>query len=329
MGRISSIGAVVAAAIAVAGCGSAGTVGDPSGLRLTTEPPGQGPAAVEPTAGRLGPATEIRTGERLRALSRGGRPDARPRTGTARRDGVGAGAACANAAIAPAAANLAAVTAATLCLLNGERADRGLPPLTANAKLASAATAYAQDLVAGQYFSHAGRDGSDVLERIERSGYVPDDADYALGENLAWGTGSLGTPGAIMVAWMNSEGHRANILDPDFREVGIGVAVGNPSAPDGLGATYATEFGVIEGGSGDDAPAAQQPAPATKQPSSSAKRKQEARKRRARARRHRARARRARAARAARAARHGGKRHNRGSKARRVKSRGPIAHIAI
>jgi hypothetical protein len=68
-----------------------------------------------------------------------------------------------------------------------------------------------------------------------------------LGENLAWGTGGLATPGAIMQAWMNSPGHRENILNPDFREVGIGVVAGNPAAADGYGATYATEFGAIEG----------------------------------------------------------------------------------
>jgi Cysteine-rich secretory protein family len=68
-----------------------------------------------------------------------------------------------------------------------------------------------------------------------------------LGENLAWGTGALATPGSIMQAWMNSPGHRENVLNPDYREVGVGVVAGNPAAADGLGATYATEFGVIEG----------------------------------------------------------------------------------
>jgi len=46
---------------------------------------------------------------------------------------------------------------------------------------------------------------------------------------------------------MHSKGHRANLLDPDYREVGIGVATGNPSARDGRGATYATEFGTVDG----------------------------------------------------------------------------------
>ena len=68
-----------------------------------------------------------------------------------------------------------------------------------------------------------------------------------LGENLAWGTGALATPRSIMQAWMNSAGHRQNILNREFREFGVGVAAGNPSARDGLGATYANEFGVLQG----------------------------------------------------------------------------------
>ena len=135
---------------------------------------------------------------------------------------------------------------ATLCMLNGERTDRGLAPLRPNAKLTGVATAYAQDLVTGSYFSHTGRDGSSAFDRIERSGYIPRFAGWVVGENLAWGTGELATPGAIMTAWMNSPGHRENILNPEFREIGIGVVAGNPAAADGLGATYATEFGVID-----------------------------------------------------------------------------------
>jgi uncharacterized protein YkwD len=151
--------------------------------------------------------------------------------------------------MAPTAASVSAMTTATLCLVNGARADNGLGALTPNAKLAATATAYAKDLVAGSYFSHDGRDGSSSLQRITRSGYVPAGAGYVLGENLAWGTGGLATPRSIMQAWMNSAGHRQNILNRDFREFGIGIAVGNPAAKNGLGATYANEFGVIQGGS--------------------------------------------------------------------------------
>ena len=245
MGRVvSTVVAAVIGALAVAGCGA--TTAATSPVRLSAPPAAGAPAAVEPTAGRLGDATVIRAGGPLRELSPGGRLDVRRRADAPRHDGVGAGAACPNPDLAPSAESLQVMTEATLCLLNGERADRGLAPLAPNDRLAAAATAYARDLVAGSYFSHTGRDGSGVLERVERTGYLTRDAGWMLGENLAWGTGGLATPGSIMRAWMNSPGHRDNILNPGYREVGIAVVTGNPAAADGLGATYATEFGAIE-----------------------------------------------------------------------------------
>jgi uncharacterized protein YkwD len=245
MGRlVSTVCAIAAGALALAGCGAQGAPTNAG--RLAVPAVDAGPAAVEPTAGRLGDATSVRAGGPLRELSLGGRMDLRRRGVAPRRDGVGAGAACPSPDAVPAPESLSAIAEATLCLLNGERADRGLAPLRPNEKLAVAATAYAEDLVAGSYFSHTARDGSGVVERIERSGYVPRDAAWVLGENLAWGTGGLATPGSIMQAWMNSPGHRDNILNPRYREIGIGVVAGNPAAADGLGATYATEFGALE-----------------------------------------------------------------------------------
>ena len=248
MGRsaIRTVTAVTAVgmALAVAGCGTAAAPDAPVAQAVA---PAAGPAAIEVTDGRLGGAISLRPGARPRELSPGGRPDVILRDhDRPRRDGVGAGAACSGPTTAPSADTLPAVTDVTLCLLNGERADRGLPPLAANPKLAAAATGYAQDLVDHSYFSHTGRDGSDLLQRIQRVGYIPRNAGWQLGENLAWGTGALATPGAIVQAWMNSAGHRANILQPGYREIGIGIVTGNPAQPDGAGATYATSFGVIE-----------------------------------------------------------------------------------
>jgi uncharacterized protein YkwD len=301
MGRVLFIAVVAVTGALAAGCG---TTND-GGVRVAAQVPASSPAAVEQTDGRLGDATTVRAGSGARELSAGGRLDVRERDDAPRRDGVGAGAACANPGIAPAADTLTATIDATLCLLNGERADRGLPPLAANAQLATAGTAYAQDLVAGSYFSHTGRDGSDVLDRIKRVGYIPRGAAWALGENLAWGTGALATPESIMQAWMNSPGHRDNILNAEYREIGIGIVLGNPAQADGAGATYATEFGVIEG----DAPAAAQHPRAKR-----------ARKRAKRA----AKARQARRLHAHAAGKGRGK-----SRDRRAKSGRPIAHIAI
>ncbi len=193
-----------------------------------------GSATVAPAAG-LGNATVVRAGRPPRELSLGV-------------SGPEPGAACANGALAPARATLDAMREATLCLLDRERADHDLAPLAPDPDLAATATAYAGDLVAGSYFSHTGRDGSSLSERVGRSGYIPATAGWALGENLAWGTGPLATPASIVQAWMASPGHRHTILNPDYREIGIGIATGNPVLRDGnIGATYATDFGGIDG----------------------------------------------------------------------------------
>jgi uncharacterized protein YkwD len=312
--RAVLLAVLAAGSLAAGGCGSGAS---------PSPPPEQPRAAVgvETTDGRLGDATEVRPGRATDELSRGGKPDLRERDDAPRRDGVGAGAACPNAELAPAAGTLPAVAEAALCLLNGERADRGLAPLAPNPHLTAAASAYAQDLVAGSYFSHTGRDGSDVLDRIERAGYLRGDRAWRVGENLAWGTGALATPGAIVRAWMNSTGHRGNVLNPAYREIGVGVVVGNPSRADGAGATYATEFGVIEGPS---AVAAAPKAPVAAAPKPQAKRGQRAGSKRSGARKRRA-ARRARLARRGHAAAKG---RGKGS-ARRVKARGPRARIAV
>ena len=129
----------------------------------------------------------------------------------------------------------------TLCLLNRERAARGLRPLRANAKLARAARAHARDMVVRHYFSHRSRNGASFASRIKRTGWTRSRRSYTVGENIGWAGGELATPREMVRAWMGSPGHRANILDRAFKQVGIGVANGAPSG--GSGATYAADFG--------------------------------------------------------------------------------------
>jgi uncharacterized protein YkwD len=103
-------------------------------------------------------------------------------------------------------------------LVNQERAHAGLAPLAANPVLAQAAESYAADMAAEDFFSHTGADGSDHIRRTEAAGYV----DWSfLGENLAAGQP---TPERVVAAWMKSPTHRANVLAPDAREIGIGHA---------------------------------------------------------------------------------------------------------
>jgi uncharacterized protein YkwD len=129
----------------------------------------------------------------------------------------------------------------TLCLLNRERAAHGVRALRADGKLARAARGHARDMVAQRYFSHDSRNGASFSTRIKRSGWTRARRSYTMGENIGWGGGSLSTPRAMVQAWMNSSGHRANILSSSFDEIGIGIANGAPTG--GSGATYATDFG--------------------------------------------------------------------------------------
>ena len=134
---------------------------------------------------------------------------------------------------------------ATLCLMNAERAARGLGRLQAEPLLGRVAGGYARQMVRGRFFDHTSPGGSTMLARIKATSYLRDVASWSVGENLAWGTGPLATPRATVRAWMHSPDHRANLLDRRFADVGIGVAVGAPIALDAgeLGGTYVTDFG--------------------------------------------------------------------------------------
>ena len=155
---------------------------------------------------------------------------------------------CAGTEVTPESSNLQAVRTATLCLINQERASHGEQPLRNNAKLQEAAESHSRECVELDYFAHVSPSGETPVERIEATGYVPSPFDgYVLGENLAWGTYELGTPKAIVAAWIASPPHLANILEARYTETGIGVTAAVPvSRGEGApGATYAQEFGVL------------------------------------------------------------------------------------
>jgi uncharacterized protein YkwD len=89
-------------------------------------------------------------------------------------------------------------------------------------------------MVHHKYFDHG-----DFAGRIHRAGYH----GFTLGENIAWGSLRYSTPASIVNLWMHSPGHRANILRPQFRDIGIGIANGAPEGGVGGAATYTTDFG--------------------------------------------------------------------------------------
>jgi uncharacterized protein YkwD len=145
---------------------------------------------------------------------------------------------CSGADTVPNTSNLATIRSATLCLINAQRAGYSLAPLVDNSLLFSAAQGHADDMAAQGYFSHDSADGRTWDQRIRNTGY----AGRGIAENIAWGGRQLGTPRNIVNAWMNSSGHRANILNGSLIDSGIGVAARTPQG--GSGGTYVHDFGA-------------------------------------------------------------------------------------
>ena len=126
-------------------------------------------------------------------------------------------------------------------LHNETREQHSLDPLCVDPELTRAARSHSKDMIEKRYFSHTSLSGETLGARLERSGY-----EYrTAGENIAWGTGPLATPEDTMDRWMGSPGHRRNVLDGGFREVGVGAATGEYERGGGHAATmYTVDFGT-------------------------------------------------------------------------------------
>ena len=152
--------------------------------------------------------------------------------------------ACPAANATPAHASKREIVNATLCAVNREREHYGMRKLKINKKLSRAARRHARDMARRNYFSHDTLGGGSFVDRIRREGYLKGARSWMVGENLAWGSRGYSKPSSILRMWMNSPGHRANILNASFREIGIGLAYDAPVAGGGKPAcTYATDFG--------------------------------------------------------------------------------------
>jgi uncharacterized protein YkwD len=157
---------------------------------------------------------------------------------------------CPDANLAPGPYDVAQVRAATLCLVNRERARHGERSLYWNDRLIHAAQLHTESMAFGDYFAHAGSHGETPLARMRRAGYIYSSRlGFEVGENIGWGSLWLGTPRAVVAAWMASPGHRANILDGRFRDTGVGVSPHLGALANGQrGGIYTQDFGVIVGG---------------------------------------------------------------------------------
>ena len=103
-------------------------------------------------------------------------------------------------------------------LINKERAKAGCGTVQTDERMRAAGRAHSADMAKNNYFSHTGRDGSSFVDRLSRAGYPK---EGAAGENIAYG---YGTAQAVVNGWMNSDGHRRNILNCSAKSTGVGLA---------------------------------------------------------------------------------------------------------
>lgn len=157
-----------------------------------------------------------------------------------------AGSTCRNANLLPTASNLGAIDAATLCLVNQARVAHDVRPLHANRALRQVAAAKATGMVRWDYFADVGPSGQTPMSLVAVTRYRVHAAAVAVGQNLAWGTGSYATPAHIVAEWIASPPHREIMLSGEYRDAGAATTPAVPTIlnASGLGATYVVEFGA-------------------------------------------------------------------------------------
>ena len=155
----------------------------------------------------------------------------------------GSSSACRNADVAGSSLKARRAAKAVRCLINAERARRGMKALDAQGELKLAAKRHTARMVDDGCFSHDCPGEPDLVSRVTSTGYLPCTCNWSVAENIAWGQGDNGSPAAIVAAWMASPPHRATILTPSLKEVDVGVRRGKPGGPKVAAATYTADFG--------------------------------------------------------------------------------------
>jgi len=128
--------------------------------------------------------------------------------------------------VATDAAAVSSVEKEAFDLINKKRSDAGLEPLVWNEQLAALAREHSDDMAEFKYFSHKGTDGTMVDARADKLGIIN---WSAIGENIAFNRGYSDAASFAVSCWMESPGHRQNILDKRWNQSGIGAAI----LPDG------------------------------------------------------------------------------------------------
>ena len=179
--------------------------------------PPAGAAPPPPSAGRTPPLKSVRDPENpAPAPSKSGEPPASTRPSGGGSTGGGSGGSGGSTA------GQSGPEAAAVSLTNAERAEAGCPALRVDQRLVTAARKHSADMAANNYFSHTSQNGDSPWKRMEDAGYPSPGA-----ENIAKGHA---TAAAVVQGWMDSPGHRANILNCDLRAIGVGRASG-PGGP--------------------------------------------------------------------------------------------------
>jgi uncharacterized protein YkwD len=154
-----------------------------------------------------------------------------------------AGDRCADGSTTPAQLSTAAADHALRCLVNRVRHRHGLRPVRTERHLRRAAQRHADDMAERDFFAHISPGGTTLQARVRRSGYLRRAHAWWLGEALAWGRGDTGRPSSIVRSLLASPAHRALLLDPGFRDLGIGVARGTPHGAGAGALTVTLDFG--------------------------------------------------------------------------------------
>ncbi len=250
MTRTVVAGVLLTGVVFAAGCGGGGSnsAAPPPPVKSAPSSAG-GLVGAEGTQGLVGPVERATSRTSSAADKTGKIPPGSNHHPKGHGGGpVGGEEACPGSDVTPTADNLDQVNAAILCLVNAERHDNGgLPPLSSNPQLQQAAEGMGALMVKEQFFAHDTPEGKSLVDRVEPTGYIPNSGDWVVGENLAWGSGALSTPQAIVNGWMNSPGHKANILAPDYKDVGLAAVMGSPSPSQSGGTVYVNDFGAKSG----------------------------------------------------------------------------------
>lgn len=151
---------------------------------------------------------------------------------------------CAGAGKTPSQLTVKEARSSVTCLINKRRKHNGLRKVTLDVRLVRAAQRHSTAMDRQNFFDHDSPGGSDPISRIQRSGYLSGASSWAVGENIRWGSGSLGTPRVAVREWMNSPSHRHIMLSGRYRHVGVGVAIGSPGGGhENDAAIYTADFG--------------------------------------------------------------------------------------